>query len=181
MSKLCAGKITYWINLQILCFWNKDFNKFHSVTGECGNVNLVTFHFLGFFHWTVSNVFFCAVFIAWQWKRRIVGCNLIGGHFCFRSHYIARQTFATVEWKSQTFIHCKFLASSSVSRWKFCWCFWVEQLKGICKQRHCSVNSTRSTDESNQSKQHRYKNLSWGTHVFTRFKRSRWCTFLSPL
>ena len=29
-------------------------------------------HFLGFFHWTVSNLFFlCAVFIAWQWKRRI--------------------------------------------------------------------------------------------------------------
>ena len=29
-------------------------------------------HFLGFFHWTVSNVFFCSVFIAWQWKRRII-------------------------------------------------------------------------------------------------------------
>ena len=28
-------------------------------------------HFLGFFHWTVSYLFFCAVFIAWQWKRRI--------------------------------------------------------------------------------------------------------------
>ena len=65
-----------------------------------------------------------------------------------------------------------------VSRWKFCWWFWMEQPKGICKQRHCSVNSTRITDESNQSKQHRY---SWGTHVFTRFKRSWWCTFLSPL
>ena len=25
-------------NLQGLCFGNKDFNKFHSVTGECGNV-----------------------------------------------------------------------------------------------------------------------------------------------
>ena len=31
----------------------------------------ITFHFLGFFHWTVSNLFFCALFIAWQWKRRI--------------------------------------------------------------------------------------------------------------
>ena len=27
-------------------------------------------HFLGFFHWTVSNLFFCAVFIAWQWKTK---------------------------------------------------------------------------------------------------------------
>ena len=41
----------------------------------------------------------------------------------------------------------------------------MEQLKGIGKQRHCSVNSTRSSDESNQSKQHRYKNLSWGSHL----------------
>ena len=46
----------------------------------------------------------------------ILGCNLIGRHFCIRSHYIARQTFATVEWKAQTFIHCKCLASSSVFR-----------------------------------------------------------------
>lgn len=61
-----------------------------------------------------------------------------------RSHYISRQTFATVEWKAQTFVHWKFLASSSVSRWKFCWCFWMEQLKRICKQRHCSVNSKTS-------------------------------------
>ena len=28
-------------------------------------------HFLDLFQWTVSNLFFCAVFIAWQWKRRI--------------------------------------------------------------------------------------------------------------
>ena len=38
---LCAREITYWINLQILCFQNKDFNKFHSLTGECGNVYLI--------------------------------------------------------------------------------------------------------------------------------------------
>ena len=152
---LCAGKITYWINLQILCFWNKDFN-------------------ILFRDWRACECYR-------KFPGEILGCNLIGRHFCIRSHYIPRQTFATVEWKAQTFIHCKDLASSSVSRRKFCWCFWMEQLKGICKQRHCSVNSTRSTNESNQSKQHRYKNLSWGAHVFTRFKRSRWCTFLSPL
>ena len=39
---------------------------------------------------------------------------------------------------------------SSVSRRKFCWCFWMAQL---------------SIDESNQSKPHRYKNLSWGLHL----------------
>ena len=31
--------------------------------------SFVTFHFLGFFHRTVDNLLFCAVFIAWQWKR----------------------------------------------------------------------------------------------------------------
>ena len=30
--------------------------------------SFITFHFLGFFHWTVCNIFFAAVFIAWQWK-----------------------------------------------------------------------------------------------------------------
>ena len=35
-------------------------------------VLIIIFHFLGFFHWTVSNLFSCAVFIAWQWKRRIL-------------------------------------------------------------------------------------------------------------
>ena len=34
--------------------------------------SIVTFHFLGFFHWTFSNsYFFFALFIAWQWKRAI--------------------------------------------------------------------------------------------------------------
>ena len=145
---LCAAKIAYWINLQILCVLNQDFNNIHSVTGECGMLSLIPL-------------------------RHILGCNLIGRHLCMRSHYISRQTCATVEWRAQTFIHCKFFASSSVSRWKFCWYFWMEQLKGICKQQHCTVNSTRSTDESNQSKQHRYKNLSWGMHALPRLKRSQ--------
>ena len=30
--------------------------------------SFVTLHFLGFFHWTVFNLFFCAVFIVWQWN-----------------------------------------------------------------------------------------------------------------
>ena len=29
----------------------------------------------------------------------------------------------------------------------------------------CTVTSTLSSDEWNQSKQHRYKNLSWGWHL----------------
>ena len=31
------------------------------------NQSLIRFHFLGFFYWTVSNLFF----VAWQWKRSI--------------------------------------------------------------------------------------------------------------
>ena len=34
--------------------------------------SFITFHFLGFFHLTVSNLYYCAVFIAWQWKRSFV-------------------------------------------------------------------------------------------------------------
>ena len=34
--------------------------------------SFIMFHFLGFLQWTVSNLFFWAVFIlAWRWKRRI--------------------------------------------------------------------------------------------------------------
>ena len=33
------------------------------------SISLIIFHFLGFY-WTVSN-FFCAVFIAWQWKEAV--------------------------------------------------------------------------------------------------------------
>ena len=46
-----------------------------------------------------------------------------------RSHYISRQTFATVEWKAQTFISLLHLVlfwdGSTVDA------FWMEQLKGI--------------------------------------------------
>ena len=37
--------------------------------------SFITFHFLDFFHWTGSNLFFCAVFIAWQWKRSLTRKN----------------------------------------------------------------------------------------------------------
>ena len=40
-------------------------------------------HFLGFLHWTVSNLFFCAVFIAWQWKRRIKHLHSDKVNYCW--------------------------------------------------------------------------------------------------
>ena len=43
--------------------WTWDFDKLFIYQ------SFVTFRFLGFFHRTVSNLPFCAVFIAWQWKR----------------------------------------------------------------------------------------------------------------
>ena len=83
--------------------------------------SLITFHLLGFFHCTVSNLFFCAVFIAWQWKRRIevkqvvtvkyysffLGLTTdfceIGAH----SNYWRFQMYLTLENRHELCEHCK--------------------------------------------------------------------------
>ena len=59
--------------------WNVSTNNSETVGHKdlrCGQIVYIlvfyNFHFLGFFHWTVSNLFLWALFIAWQWKRRIL-------------------------------------------------------------------------------------------------------------
>ena len=42
--------------------WTWDLDKLFTYQ------SFATFHFLGFFHRTVNNLLFCAVFLAWQWK-----------------------------------------------------------------------------------------------------------------
>ena len=66
---------------------------------------------------------------SWKWP--------IGRSFCMKSRYISRQTqdrpnICDPRMKGANIL--SFFASSSVSRWKFCWKFWMEQLKRIC---HC--------------------------------------------
>ena len=61
------------------CGWTVSTNNSETVGHKdlrCGQTVYIlvfyNFHFLGFFHWTVSNLFLWALFIAWQWKRRIL-------------------------------------------------------------------------------------------------------------
>ena len=75
--------------------WNVSANNSETVRHKVlvfYNISFFLF-ILGFLHWTVSDLFSCALFIAWQWKRRIEI-----GHF----GYVGWKTPSLMRWLHTT-------------------------------------------------------------------------------
>ena len=64
------------------------------------DLSFITFHFLGFFHWTVSNLFFCCVTVktVYSWKffpNSVRSHWLLRGHMTSNNKTVSRPNFWT--------------------------------------------------------------------------------------